>query len=276
MPGMSGVRWPCWCLLAAMLVLEPLAARGADCDPWPGEPSPLPRVGDADPLRWRWAELRAQELALRAEALEANAPLAANRAWRRVLCLSPGDSPAQQGVQRTRALHVHRPEIRPEPAPIGQEAAADTDRWAALDATLWLAPAPPRIALPPRLASNLAQPRNLLDMQRALTLQSAERLLAEAEAQVAAARFEESLATAAEARERLSALPPGRLVTARKVRLEVIEATAEAARGRDDAARACFERALALAPDFALDPATTSPKLLRLLDSARFAAQAPR
>ena len=53
------------------------------------------------------------------------------------------------------------------------------------------------------------------------------------------------------------------------MRLEVITATAQAASGRSDEARACLERVLALEPGFSFDPSTTSPKLVRLLDAAR-------
>ena len=96
-----------------------------------------------------------------------------------------------------------------------------------------------------------------------------DRWLATAESQLAAARFDEALATSAKARARLDGMPAGRNVSRSRVRVELIEATAHAARGRDDAARACFVRVLALDPAFALDARTTSPKLMRLLDAAR-------
>jgi hypothetical protein len=105
--------------------------------------------------------------------------------------------------------------------------------------------------------------------QRRGPLPQVESWLAVAEEQLAAARFEEALATSAKARAGLDGMPPGQDVSRSRVRVELIEATAQAARGRDDAARACFVRVLALDPAFVLDARTTSPKLMRLLDAAR-------
>ena len=245
-------------LVAALVALAGVPAEARDCAPWPGEPDPLPRVGEGDPLLVRWAELRAQELAQHAEALEASAPVAANRVWRHLLCLDPGDETARSGALRSQPLRVHRPEIR-----VGPEAAKhepDTDSWSSLDRPVLLVA---RASAPP----GGAPAADLTD--RAASLRRIERWLVEAEAQVTAARFEEALATAAKARAGLEAFPPGRDLSPRRLRLELIEATAEAARGRDDAARACFARVLALDPAFALDARTTSPKLMRLLDAAR-------
>jgi len=252
-------------LVAALLALAGLPADARDCAPWPGEPQPLPRVGEGDRLLARWAELRAQELARHAEALEESGPVAAHRAWLHVLCLDPGDESARSGALRSQPLRIHRPEIR-----VGSEAGPpdlDTDLWSSLDAPVTLAARTP--ALPG--AGPEAD-----DWSRAGTLRRVEGWLVAAEAQVAAARFEEALATAAKARAGLEALPPGRDLPRRRLRLELIEATAEAARGRDDAARACFERVLALEPAFALDARTTSPKLMRLLDAARAETGASR
>ena len=86
---------------------------------------------------------------------------------------------------------------------------------------------------------------------------------------MSAARFDEALETSAKARAALDGMPPDQEVSRSRVRVELIDATAEAARGRDAAARACFARVLALDPSFALDAGTTSPKLMRLLDAAR-------
>jgi hypothetical protein len=105
--------------------------------------------------------------------------------------------------------------------------------------------------------------------QRGGSLRQIERWLAEAEEQVEAARFEEALETSAKARASLAGLPPGQQVSRNRLRVELVDATAEAARGRDAEARACFARVLALDPAFALDARTTSPKLIRLLDAAR-------
>jgi hypothetical protein len=78
----------------------------------------------------------------------------------------------------------------------------------------------------------------------------------------------------AKARAGLAALPSGRDLHASRLRLEVVAATAEAASGRNDEARACLARVLALDPGFRFDPSTTSPKLVRLLDAARAGQQA--
>ena len=253
-------------LVAALLALADLPAQARDCSPWTGEPRPLPRVGEGDRLLARWAELRAQELVRYAEAIEASAPVAAYQIWQHVLCLDPGDDAARSGALRSQPLRVHRPEIRVGPE--SGEDGHDTNLWSSLDAPVTLAGRPPA---PPGAGpgSDAAG--------RADALRQIDRWLAAAEAQVAGARFEEALATAARARTGLEALPPpGRDLPPRRLRLELVEATAEAARGRDDAARACFARVLALQPDFALDARTTSPKLMRLLDAARAQTGASR
>jgi tetratricopeptide (TPR) repeat protein len=252
-------------LAAALLALAGPPAHARDCAPWPGEPHPLPRVGDGSPLLARWAQLRAQELARYAEAIEANTPVAAYRVWQHVLCLAPGDEAARSGALRSQPLRIHRPEVAVGPAVAGSE--PDTDLWRSLDAPVPLAA---RAPAPARAGSEAGA------VGRGGSLSQIDRALAAAEAQLAAARFEQALATAARARAGLDALPPGRALAPRQLRLELIEATAEAARGRDEAARACFARVLALDPGFALDARTTSPKLMRLLDAARAETGAPR
>jgi hypothetical protein len=252
-------------LAAAVFALAGAPAQARDCAAWPGEPNPLPRVGGGDSLLARWAALRAQELARHAKASEADAPVAAHRVWRHVLCLDPADEAARAGALRTRPLHVHRPEIRV--GPVAAEERSDTDLWRSLGAPLAFAaraPAPPRAALEGEV------------LGRDAALAQIDGWLAAGEAQVTGARFEAALANAARARARLDALPQGRDLPRRRLRLELIEATAEAARGRDEAARACFARVLALEPGFAFDARTTSPKLMRLLDAARVEAGVAR
>ena len=254
---MSAARCALLVLAVAWLALAGAPARAGDCTPWPGEPRPLPRVGEGDRLRMRWAELRAEELAEHAEALEASDPIEAYRVWRHVLCLDPGQEPAHSGAERTQPLRVHRPAIQ-----IGAEAevpAPDTDPWRSLDAPVLLAarPAAPLRGQPGAEARLGSGPRQI------------ERWLTTAESQLESARFDDALETAAKARAGLEAIAPGQDVSRSRVRVELIEATAEAARGRDAEARACFARVLALDPAFALDARTTSPKLIRLLDAAR-------
>src|SRR4029453_17995978 len=104
---MSAARFALLLLAMTWLALAGAPARAGECDPWPGEPRPLPRVGEGDRLLMRWAELRAEELAQQAEALEASVPIEANRVWRHVLCLAPGHEPARIGEERTQPLRVH-------------------------------------------------------------------------------------------------------------------------------------------------------------------------
>jgi tetratricopeptide (TPR) repeat protein len=93
-------------------------------------------------------------------------------------------------------------------------------------------------------------------------------LLDRCEAELDAARFEQALASANEARDRIDARNdaadnPGR------VRLEIASATAYVALGQTDAALESLERALVADPDLELDPALTSPKVLAVFRAAR-------
>jgi hypothetical protein len=247
-------------LAAIWAAMADLPAQASNCDPWPGEPRPLPRVGEGDPLLMRWAELRAQELARYAEDLEASLPLEANRVWRHLLCLDPGDEQARSGAQRTWPLRVHRPEILLGTGPELPGAPPDTDPWSSLDEPVLLAArAPAPVRSPATGEARIAGGSS----------PQVERWLDEAESQLESARFDEALATATRARASLDGAAPSPDVSRSRVRVELIEATAQAARGDEAAARACFARVLALDPAFALDARTTSPKLMRLLDAAR-------
>ncbi len=262
----AGSAYLRWLLVAALLAPASGLARASECADWPGEPRPLPQVEDRDPLRAHWAELRARELALRAQALEPVAPVAAHQAWRRVLCLDPADENALAGALRTLPLRVHRPEIQ-----VGSEAdavALDTNVWLALDAPVQIALQP--VGIPTRGLRSAPGAQPALEAPvRAESLWRIERSLAAAETQAEAARFEEALESVARARSGMAGLPPGRDLTAKQLRLELVAATAEAASGNSDEARACLARVLALDPGFAFDAGATSPKLLRLLDAAR-------
>jgi LysM repeat protein len=93
-------------------------------------------------------------------------------------------------------------------------------------------------------------------------------LLGRCEAELRAAHFEQALATAGEARDRINARngtagDPGR------VRLEIASATAYVALGQNAAALESLERALIADPDLELDPALTSPKVLAVFRAAR-------
>jgi len=90
-------------------------------------------------------------------------------------------------------------------------------------------------------------------------------LLLRAETALAGAQFERAQQLALAARGELK--HEGE--TTQRVRLEVIDATIEVAYGRDEAAVESLERALAADPDLALDPSSTTPKLLAALEIAR-------
>jgi len=90
-------------------------------------------------------------------------------------------------------------------------------------------------------------------------------LLARAEAELVEARFERAQQLALAAREALDLGGE----TAQWVRLELIDATIEVAYGHQDAAVESLNRALELNPDLALDPRSTTPKLVAALATAR-------
>ncbi len=117
---------------------------------------------------------------------------------------------------------------------------------------------PPPVSAPPTETQELAAADGLLDQ--------AETLLREA-------RFEEALDRAARAR---AALPraDGAALRARRARAEVVTGTAEVALGREGDARESFQRAVRTDPSLKLDPAQTSPKVLRAFDAAK-AGSAP-
>jgi hypothetical protein len=224
------------------------------CAPWPGEPRPLPATSDADPIRARWAELRAAELVRLAQRAEPEARRQRQRLWRRVLCLDPDNEPARRGVARTRPVQIHRPAVRwGEP---GGDGALAT--WSSLVAAI----AVPRIAPP---APPVPRPQDV-------ALTRAETLLVAGEESLAHARFQEALGRALAAREALDTAGAADAARPLHVRAEVTAATAQVALGDEEAARASFARALAFEPQLALDPALTSPKVLRVLEAARSAA----
>ncbi len=225
------------------------AAAAARCAPWRGEPTPLPSREDADPLRARWLELRAAELSLRARALESAAPVEAHRLWQRQLCLREGGDEARRGAERTRPVQVHRVEI----VPAGDaRAVAAADAWANLGRPV--APAPKR-------------PTH--DGERRIRLlRAVDHWLERGEDLLADAHFDAALESAAETRARLRRIRWDEDVDARWVDLEVLEATIQVARGREDAALACAERALKVDPDLVLDETRISPKVVRIFQSA--------
>ena len=93
------------------------------------------------------------------------------------------------------------------------------------------------------------------------------------EAHVRSAQFEQALAAAPALRKRLERAPAGGTRTSLIAQSEVLVATAELALGRGDAADKSLRRALAADPALVLDPATTPPKVIRALESARGGAR---
>ena len=85
---------------------------------------------------------------------------------------------------------------------------------------------------------------------------------------MSAAHFEQALASASEARDRIDARARS-ADNPDRVRLEIASATAYVALGRNDAALESLERALIADPDLELDPALTSPKELAVFRTAR-------
>ena len=235
--------------------LAAASAHAANCDPWPGEPSPLPAIGDPDPVRAEWASLRAKELsqwARRAEREED--PVRARQMWRRLICLDPSNDEALAGVQRARGVIVHRPKLVEE----DRLASRGADPFAALDAPLGLAPDAKTVSRETRSEDELRELRSAVGAL---------------DQKVRTAQFEQALAIAPGLRSRLARAPAGGTRTSLIAQTEVLAATAELALGRGEAADASLRRALAADPALALDPSTTAPKVLRALAAARSGAE---
>ena len=230
-------------VLALSLWVAPAVAR-ASCEPWPGEPAPLPTPGDPDEGRAAWALLRAQELAELATQLESSGSPRAESLWRHLLCIEPRSEAALTGLERSRSVRVHRPELR-DAAPGVRR---DLDPWKGLGAPL------------PLGGDLRAFDRRGAELGRAL------RALGQ---RVRGAEFEAALAAAGPLRDQLGALPPGASRDGLVVEVEVLTATAHLALGQDAAAQDSLRRALMAEPGLRLDEATTSPKVIRALEAAR-------
>lgn len=137
-----------------------------------------------------------------------------------------------------------------------------------------VAPAPP----PTRAseASPVSDPVEELDELEAReeraassgTLVTADRLLAQTQAQLRGARFEEALTTA-ESTQALLDQVDDVAARPRRAQVEVMRATAQVGLGQTDAALASLERALRADPDLELGPEDTSPKVLDVYYVAR-------
>jgi LysM repeat protein len=124
-----------------------------------------------------------------------------------------------------------------------------------------------RIAIPPRnpplSAASAAPIEGKLGTQPA-TGESAAVLLARATDQLNDAQFRAALDTTEAALARLDSRPATSEADALRARLEVVAACSHLAFGRETAARASLERALRAEPDLELDPAMSSPNLIRI------------
>jgi hypothetical protein len=275
-----------------------VSVAGAECVPWPGEPVPVPTTASNDPLDARWAAVRATELAALATELAASAPADADRLWAKVACLDPTRAAALGADERAAVVRVHRPLVERADLPDTQAASDVTAALDRLDRPIYLGrhlrgaeapaatvaasprtihPGPPAVgtpeapreapaapvAPPPAVSTPPPDPRELA---------AADGLLDQAETLLRQARFEEALDRAAKAR---AVLPRtgGAPLRARRARAEVVTGTAEVALGREGEARATFERAVRTDPSLTLDPAQTSPKVLRAFDAARIDAE---
>ena len=98
-----------------------------------------------------------------------------------------------------------------------------------------------------------------------------ERLLERSESRLREARFESALELAEVVRAALNARSASS-DDPRRVRLQLVKATAQVALGQSDAALDSLERALLADPDLELDPAVTSPKLMAVFYVARGSA----
>ncbi|MCZ6463772.1 MAG: hypothetical protein O7A09_05500 [Proteobacteria bacterium] len=100
-------------------------------------------------------------------------------------------------------------------------------------------------------------------------LADVDRELDEIEDLVRDAHFRSALSVASSTRALLDELEPGAAVDTLRVRLEVLSATALIALGRTSDARVRLAHAVRANPELQLDEQTTSPKVIRALDSLR-------
>jgi hypothetical protein len=116
--------------LGSLLVPEPSFARAETvaCAPWPGEPSPLPRVDHPDPFLARWAQLRVQELARVTVELELIDPSGANETREHLRCLDPSRELA-------RPEHLRTTEVAETP-PVSSRPGLRVPDWSPIDAKI--------------------------------------------------------------------------------------------------------------------------------------------
>lgn len=117
------------------------------------------------------------------------------------------------------------------------------------------------LAIPVRLPPGEPEP--------GLRYRKVDALRDDAQSALREARFDDALAGAESALRLLEALPDVATARERRARLEVLVATVHVARDEPKAALESLRRALEADPALELDPATTSPKLLRVFYAAR-------
>jgi hypothetical protein len=258
----SARRWAVAWLALTILWSGPAIAD--ECAPWRGEPDPLPTVDDPDRLRARWAALRVSELTERAKSREQAATIEAYLLWRRVLCLQPGSFEARLGAARSRPIRIHRPAVVLRDTGGERALFPDDDPWILLSEPIAVA----RAAAAPDPGDRAAARRRLLA--------AIDAELDEVEQHLRQARFEAALEAAVRARRRLDRMRAGADLRQRRVRLEVLSATAQLALGDERAARESLTRAIESQPDLVLDPMKTPPKVLRALELARISGERGR
>jgi hypothetical protein len=288
----------------ALIVSAPSAAAAADvaCQPWAGEPDPLPSVASDSPRLAEWARLRARELEDEARFLETSSYADARIMWEHVLCLDPESSAARAGLDRTGPLQAAAPPPPvpavppaqvlegdlPAPAP-AEERAADAEPAAAPEeASPAVEPAPdepaaaepeapPAVSAPPPDAAP-ADATGSSDRDETAAPEPASETselggidgeLDDIEALVRQAHFRAAISVAASTHELLAAGEPDDALRARRARLGVLMATAQIALGRQSDARVSMVEAIRSQPDLQLDPASVSPKVIRLLEEVR-------
>jgi len=241
-----------WLIASGLALLVAGSARG-DCAQWPGEPGPLPQLGSDDPVLERWALLRREELRGLALLLEASDPLEARRLWLHAACIAPGDLEIAAALARSARPVVHRVEIEPgAPVSAGRRATLGA-AFETLD----------------RAARVPAQREPEAPQSERFDFASVDARIETAALHLGEARFEAAAQQADLARARLARLASTQPVRERRVRIELLAATARIALGELDDARSCIERALGARPDLTLDADTAPPKLQRLFDETR-------
>jgi hypothetical protein len=218
-------------------------------------------VASPDPIAAGWAERRVQALANDARQLERSALEEARRRWLQVSCLDPGNHAAQAGLFRTGRFRIAGPlEVRVMALPSVSTPPPNLTRL----------PPPPALR-PPRKPVEVAEPlvEEVPGEEEPLSRELADidQQIGEIERLVREAHFRTALSVAGSTRELLDG--EGSALAARRARLEVLAATAEVALGDREAALASMQRALRSDPLLVLEVATTSPKVVAILEAAR-------